>query len=882
MSDHISAFIDHMRAVGCGPSDVNEIHADDTRRRYRLDGDKPKVRNGSYSLRVEPDGFAFGWCMSFKEGVTHSWHAKTTRKTSPEDRAAWKAKAVLAQQARDAAEKAARDAAAVKAKALWQRCDKAGQAGYLDRKGCALHGARVSRGLVVVPMYGTGGLVGLQFIAADGAKRFIKGAGKEGAYFPIADRGEVVERLLICEGFATAAALRVSLGWPVVAAFDAGNLKPVALAMREKYPAARIVIAADNDQWTTKPDGTKWNPGIEKAQQAAVAIGGAQVIAPDVPADDPDKRTDWDDVWRTDGPDAVKAAFDTPQIEWRAPDEDGGEWERDYMPPEAVEATRPFRCLGHDRGRYFFLPSRNGGQVVELSAAGLSSMSGLMQIHSSHDFWSSSFGDGKISDRQLATFAGYALADECHRIGVFRSDNIRGAGAWRDGDAIVVNDGTQIFNGARSVSIHEWRGQAIYEADRQVYDLDADPLGNTDASAVREICNSLMWANPLHGDLLAGWIVVAPFGSCLRWRPHVHLTGASGAGKSWTTEHVVVPLLGKAGLFYAGVTEPGIRNLIGRSGRPFVLDEAEAETKTQRENLQKVLHLMRKASSGASVATAYGEFAARSCFMLCSINSAVVHQADESRITQLMLAGDKRPDKAARFAEITERVARTITPQFAAALQARTMRHLDVLYDNEATFKAAAGAVFGRQRNADQLAPMIAGLYMLTSTARIDAEKAVQWIKARDWSWHQTDDTETDAHGFIRQLMTSRVRYDTQGVTRESTIGRMVEIAADSAHPAHAEAHNGLRSLGIKVDGGKLWVANKSPAISRIMQESSWTTWHRTLSDYPGADGNDNKPVHFATGLVSKCRRVPLDAILGTAAIAGAQDQELGLGDDWR
>ena len=106
MNNATIEFIDHMRNCGVGPENPDAIIADDTRRRYRVDGDKPKTQNGSYSLRVEPDGFAFGWCMSFKEGQTHAWHSKTTRKMSKEDRDAFKARAVLAKRERAAAEKA--------------------------------------------------------------------------------------------------------------------------------------------------------------------------------------------------------------------------------------------------------------------------------------------------------------------------------------------------------------------------------------------------------------------------------------------------------------------------------------------------------------------------------------------------------------------------------------------------------------------------------------------------------------------------------------------------------------------------------------------------------------------------------------------------------
>ena len=246
MTDPVAAFLDHMRSAGCDPHDASAVIADDKRRRYRLADDKPKTLNGCYQLRVDGDGFAFGWCKNWREGQTHSWHVKTARRASAEEKAAWKAKAVLARQERDRVETETWAAAAVRAKKLWAKCDKTGDAGYLARKGCKAHGARISRGLVVVPVYGAAGIMSLQFIAEDGAKRFLKDSQLAGGYFPIADKGETIDRLVICEGFATGAALSVALGALTAfagAALTAGLLPPAPIQVRRAFLASATTLA---------------------------------------------------------------------------------------------------------------------------------------------------------------------------------------------------------------------------------------------------------------------------------------------------------------------------------------------------------------------------------------------------------------------------------------------------------------------------------------------------------------------------------------------------------------------------------------------------------------------------------------------------------------
>ncbi|MDD2801875.1 MAG: hypothetical protein PHE96_10485, partial [Methylococcales bacterium] len=60
-------------------------------------------------------------------------------------------------------------------------------------------------------------------------KRFLSGGQKKGCYFCLGYR---TDKILICEGFATAASLFESTGLLTVVAFDAGNLKEVAINIR--------------------------------------------------------------------------------------------------------------------------------------------------------------------------------------------------------------------------------------------------------------------------------------------------------------------------------------------------------------------------------------------------------------------------------------------------------------------------------------------------------------------------------------------------------------------------------------------------------------------------------------------------------------------------
>jgi len=169
--------------------------------------------------------------------------------------------------------------AAVRAKRIFSKLPDSGKSDYLTRKKVRAFGVRFSRGSIVVPVRRIdGALVGLQFIDASGDKKFLTGTPKRGAFHLI---GEITAGVpfAIAEGYATAASIHMATEFelPVVVAFDAGNLLPVAQALRAKYPDWQILICADDDAHT------EGNPGVTKATEAAQAVG-ALLWVPDFDA----------------------------------------------------------------------------------------------------------------------------------------------------------------------------------------------------------------------------------------------------------------------------------------------------------------------------------------------------------------------------------------------------------------------------------------------------------------------------------------------------------------------------------------------------------------------------------------------------------------------
>ncbi|EDT7030205.1 toprim domain-containing protein [Salmonella enterica] len=174
-----------------------------------------------------------------------------------------------------------------------------GQSAYLTSKGLQCPFPMLSDGsLLLVLKNGAGATTGAQVIKPDGSKRLVAGTVKKGS-FCVVNSGETPETVIIAEGLATA--LSVQQFRPdatIIAAIDAGNLLPVAQVMRQRYPDAQIIIAADNDIKPGEP-----NTGKSAAEKAAQSVSGWVALPPTV------DKADWNDFHQQHGLEAAAAAF---------------------------------------------------------------------------------------------------------------------------------------------------------------------------------------------------------------------------------------------------------------------------------------------------------------------------------------------------------------------------------------------------------------------------------------------------------------------------------------------------------------------------------------------------------------------------------------------
>lgn len=311
-ADALATFANALRSRGIVPP--AELRADGRMHRCDAEGKNGK---GDAAYLLHLDGVPAGGFQNHRDGLGwFNWRAPLRRRLTASEQAQHRVRLDAIRREREAEEARRRKAAAERAAAIWREAKPAAaDHPYLVRKGVKPHGVRQHEGRLVIPMRADGELVSLQFIGTDGEKRFLPDGRTKGAYFAI---GKPPDVICIAEGFATAATIHETTGHAVAVAFNCGNLEPVARALRAKFPAARLVLCADDDR------GTERSPGLAAATLAAKAIGGGVAI-PDFGPDRPADAKDFNDLARLRGAEAVRkclAQASAPAVE-SAPPIDG-------------------------------------------------------------------------------------------------------------------------------------------------------------------------------------------------------------------------------------------------------------------------------------------------------------------------------------------------------------------------------------------------------------------------------------------------------------------------------------------------------------------------------------------------------------------------------
>ena len=854
---------------------------------HRFPGaNKQKGKSGWYRAFVDRRGAVFGDYSSMGEGRI-AWQSSHQGEIDREVRQQWKERRA-GQAAREAEE---RKAAILSLRQLWGEAKPATEHPYFTERDIEkVRDVRVSGERLLIPMRNAQGhIVDLQRIWKDSKgkwkKRYYPKADPKGCRTTIGGKRfkEPGDTIYICEGWATGWTIRLATKCAVIVAFSADGLKPVSLSIRKKYPEARIIIAADNDRWTSLFIGMTDrvpNPGLIRATEAAKECKG-EIAVPDF-RDLAQQPTDFDDLRQLEGLGAVKHWLD-PRVAGMATtlkpeDEEPKEPEEEHW-----TKTATFRPLGHDHNVYY-IASELTGQVLGLSTVDLGRSKSYYSL-APRQWWKEQFPQDPKPHFNVEEAAN-AIIESCIEKGVFRAERYRGRGAWRDEDQKVL-----LHLGDRLLA----PGDDRYQKPERFIDGDRiyPRLGRLDGPAMKKalaldkarsllgLLEDLSWENEVSGTLLAGFIVLSPFSGALRYRPHVWLTGPTDCGKSTIINKIIAPLLQCAGRIHREAhltSEAAIRQKLNGDALPVILDEADMTRPRAKSNIQGLFDLSRSASTGGivskgSVGGTAVDYQVRSMFLFTSVVVGLSLEQDKNRMAVLALQDPKIVDPAKRLEhwnQLQGQIFELVSPDNGRRLMARTTEwfrsgRFDELH--KVTTRAAFNAM-QTSRAGELYGTLVAGAWTLKTDEIPDIEEVTAWMKDADLGLDQVaEKAVNNSYHCLSILLQEQVPIQIGHVRDAAPIGQLVDVVAGQTEDIGIEKKNAeqvLRRCGLLILDGCLYVANTGEWLKKLYKdtpfEAGWVAVLRGLPDTAVLDRHVGA-MRFYPGLRSRVTKIPLRSL---------------------
>lgn len=545
-----------------------------------------------------------------------------------------------------------------------------------------------------------------------------------------------------------------------------------------------------------------------------------------------------------------------------------------------LEGNNHFRILGFDKtdngvqAFYFYRKGKNS-IVIRLTASGMTK-NNLLTL-APLIFWETSFPKSKGSGIDVDAAMDY-LISEGQRIGHFGMHKIRGRGAWYDNEKVVIHTGDRLIVEGTDLGFEAFQSEFVYESAEKLGIGVQDPLSTNEANKFLKICKIPSWERENNGTLLAGWCVIAPVCGALPWRPHLWIIGESGTGKSTVFKGIVKKMLGLSAIsVQSNTSESGIRQKLQHDARPVVFDEAEAEDKASQDRMTAVLGLMRASSSDEGGQIIKGgqdgqakAYDIRACFASASIGFPATQQSDLRRITVLSTKKIRDKAKASSLIKSLHQSFETLTPEYVNSFQARTVKMLPIILKSAQVFAKAVIEVIGQQWAGDQLGIILAGAYSLESDSVVEADKALEMVRAMNWAEENALEEQPDQIRLLATIVEQPIRLE---MGRERIVSELILIAAKHLHDydeISAEgAHSYLKRIGIKVEicplgHSEVLFANTSVWLKKVLQNTPWSANHaKVLARIEGAKQMPSK--RFAA-LVACSVSVPLSLFTGEPA----------------
>ncbi len=547
---------------------------------------------------------------------------------------------------------------------------------------------------------------------------------------------------------------------------------------------------------------------------------------------------------------------------------------------ESDDDSVPFTCLGFtktdDNKQNFIFYSKSPKVLLSYSIGGLT-QNALMTL-ADINYWEMQH-PGKTGVNMTGSVNWIVQRENA--IGYFDSDNLRGRGAWIDKGRIVFHAGDKLFiDGQKRPLGKPSNSKFIYEAGVPLeVDNLLNPLSAKEAERLFEITDLINWGKPFYGSLFAGWHFIASVCGALTWRPHLVVTGESGAGKSFVS-NLGKQLLGKTVQSLAGTTtEAGVRQTLGCDALPVVFEEIDTKTQKGKDRVSNIIELMRNCSQdgqdikkGTTGGTAI-TYKMRSMFGLIGIGVYQEDEQDTNRATVLSIHRFPKTAGNDKFLNLQKKIKEVFTDEWLERFLARSISMIPTIIENIKVFNLAGMSEFEKQRDNDQMSAILGGYYAITSDEVVTFEEALQIIQINGLGRTVVTDKENSQDALLDYLLSHKLKHEKDNKTVERTVSELIFDAMQHFGNKCAE-HDTLMRNGFRILDGGLIISNTNQYIKDALKNTEWSKNHHVfLKRIKGAAACGS--TYFKGQLKNTAAvKIPLSAVGEFESIAAADEQE--------
>jgi len=521
------------------------------------------------------------------------------------------------------------------------------------------------------------------------------------------------------------------------------------------------------------------------------------------------------------------------------------------------ETPPPFQFIGYDSKNYHIWP-RTMSIPITIGRQD-NNIKNMMCDIAPLDWWLSKYPK-TMRDGEVVINTAQALSwfrAEAQKRGIFDENKIMGSGVHKVGKEIILNTGEGLVIGEQHINYSDYSGKALFCRSKNIFTIGNDSWTEKEGQKLFDKIHVFGFEKELDFILLLGWCSLAPFASVLHRRPHIAISAGKGSGKTTLIDNLIRPAMGEISLSIEGkVTEPGIRQSIGKDCRPVILDEFEIHSKEDLNRITSIYSLARSAYSmeGEIVKGTTGSspivFKPKTMFCFFAVNITMTNDADRSRIPILKMSmGSGNPEIDMDFEGLRSRIFKN------------SRKVLEDIEDAKSYIKELTGS----PRSADTYGTLIGGFWSTVSDKSfMDDEKYAHIVKNACYRIEDYQIDKTDEESLLDTLFNHIVKED--GMTL--TIGQMLTgdtdgVAKDYVNGVQYEPSTDdwlkkATKYGFKVDKNKdgieyFAINEKSEFIKGILKDTAFADYRQILQRHP-AIINDGKtiPIRMA-GKVDRC-----------------------------